>query len=62
MLNDDWIDADNPESFICHKKLFERAKQMGISPREWMDSALRNDSKDKSDETYLSKHNLKSNY
>jgi len=34
MLNDDWIDADNPESFICHKKLFERAKQMGISPRE----------------------------
>ncbi len=36
--------AGYPAGLIRHKKLLERAGQMGVSPREWMDSALGNDS------------------
>jgi hypothetical protein len=35
------MDADNPAGLVCHKELLECAEQVGISPREWMDSALR---------------------
>jgi hypothetical protein len=36
--------ADYSAGLVHHKELLERAEQMGIRPREWMDSALRNDS------------------
>ena len=34
--------ASYPIGLVQHKELLERAEQMGISPREWMDSALGN--------------------
>ncbi len=39
-----YMDANNPAGLVHHKELLERAEQVGISSREWMDSALRNDS------------------
>jgi hypothetical protein len=36
--------AGYPVGLVQHKDLLERAEQMGISPREWMDSALGNSS------------------
>jgi hypothetical protein len=39
-----YLDANNPAGLVCHKELLEHAEQVGISPREWMDSALRNGS------------------
>ncbi|NIP27626.1 MAG: hypothetical protein GWN67_24065 [Phycisphaerae bacterium] len=36
--------AGYPVGLVQHKELLERAEQVGISPREWMDSALGNDS------------------
>jgi hypothetical protein len=38
------IDKEHPAGLIRHKGLLERAGQLGISLREWMDSVLRNDS------------------
>jgi len=39
-----YMDANNPAGLVHHKELLKRAEQVGISFREWMDSALRNDS------------------
>ncbi len=36
-----YMDASNPAGLVHHKELLEHAEQVGISPREWMDSALR---------------------
>lgn len=36
--------ASYPIGLVQHKELLERAEQMGISPREWMDAALGNGS------------------
>jgi hypothetical protein len=38
------MDADNLAGLVRHKELLERAKQVGVSVREWMDSVLGNDS------------------
>ena len=35
--------ASYPVGLVQHKELLERAEQMGISPREWMDSVLKAD-------------------
>jgi hypothetical protein len=35
--------ADYSAGLVHHKELLERAEQMGISPREWMDSVLKVD-------------------
>ena len=39
-----YLDANNPAGLVHHKELLERAEQVGISPREWMDSVLGNGS------------------
>jgi hypothetical protein len=36
-----YMDANNPAGLVHHKELLEHAGQVGISLREWMDSALR---------------------
>ena len=36
-----YMDANNPAGLVHHKELLERAEQVGISLREWMDSVLR---------------------
>ena len=38
------MDADNLAGLVRHEELLERAKQVGVSVREWMDSVLGNDS------------------
>jgi hypothetical protein len=39
-----YMDANNPAGLVHHKELLEHAEQVGLSPREWMDSVLGNDS------------------
>ncbi|MHC4618807.1 MAG: hypothetical protein ACYTEQ_13770 [Planctomycetota bacterium] len=39
-----YLDASNPAGLVRHKEVLEHAQQAGISPREWMDSVLGNDS------------------
>ncbi len=41
-----WYNLTNNEQggLVSHKELLEHAEKAGLSLREWMDSALRNDS------------------
>lgn len=36
--------AGNPGGLVRHKNLLERTKEMGVSVREWMETALKNHS------------------